>query len=131
MGKKVRGRHMIIEINLDDKRVKTIVNDDIAVFIDEIYEFDDDENYHPYFEKSYQIGIARIHDYELPDETSITLDDLEFFRGKDILKQKQEIEKIAEKIIRYAKKLVDSIDELYRLVPPSKLREILANVNPS
>ena len=121
---------IIVEINLDDKRVKTIVGDDIAVFIDEIYEFDD-ENYHPYFEKSYQIGIARIFDYELPEETAITLDDLELFGGKDILKQKQEIEKIAEKIVHYAKKLVDSIDELYRLVPPSKLRKILANVNPS
>lgn len=121
---------IIVEINLDDKRVKTIVGDDIAVFIDEIYEFDD-ENYHPYFEKSYQIGIARIFDYELPGETAITLDDLELFGGKDILKQKQEIEKIAEKIVHYAKKLVDSIDELYRLVPPSKLRKILANVNPS
>ena len=122
---------MIIEINLDDKRVKTIVNDDIAVFIDEIYEFDDDENYHPYFEKSYQIGIARIFDYELSGETTVMLEDLDLFGGEDILKQKQEIEKIAEKVVCYAKKLVDSIDELYRLVPPSKLRKILANVNPS
>jgi len=122
---------MIIEINLDDKRVKTIVNDDIAVFIDEIYEFDDDENYHPYFEKSYQIGIARIYDYELPEETAIMLEDLELFGGEEIIKQKQEIEKIAERVVYYAKKLVDSIDELYQLVPPSKLREILANVNPS
>ena len=121
---------MIIEINLDDKRVKAIVNDDIAVFIDEIYEFDD-ENYHPYFEKSYQIGIARIFDYELSGETTIMLEDLDLFGGEDILKQKQEIEKIAERVVYYAKKLVDSIDELYQLVPPSKLREILANVNPS
>jgi len=121
---------MIIEINLDDKRVKAIVKDNTAVFIDEIYKFDD-ENYHPYFEKSYQIGIARIFDYELPEETAIMLEDLELFGGEEIIKQKQEIEKIAERVVYYAKRLVDSIDELYRLVPPSKLRKILANVNPS
>ena len=50
---------------------------------------------------SYQIGIARIFDYEPSGETTVMLEDLDIFGGEDILKQKQEIEKIAEKACRF------------------------------
>ena len=120
---------MIITISLDDKRIRDIVSDDdIAVFIDEIYEFDN-YNYHPYFVKSYVLNIAKIHDYEL-SESCTMLDYLDLFHedGQAILKQKQEIEKVAKEIIKHAKKLIDAIDKLYKLVPPEKLQKILADI---
>ena len=118
----------MITICLEEKRVNAIVNNDIAVFIEDIHTFSD-ENYHPYFKKSYNLIIAKIHDYEL-SECCILLDYLDLFKGgRKILKRRRDIEKVADEVANHAKKLIDAIEKLYKLIPPKTLQRILANVH--
>ena len=116
----------MIIINVEKGAVDTVIDDDVAVFIEKIHEFNnDEENYHPYFKRSYDLIIAKIHDYELPEDC-IMLEDLDFFKGgRKILRRRDEIERIANEVTNYAKKLVDAIERLYKLVPPKTLQRII------